>query len=61
MTELLGMTKNCQKMLQAMEVQIAESGRRFIFHELQDFVQKQLREPLRKAVKHKANSTMGYC
>ena len=59
MIELLGMTKGAQKLLQSMEVNISESSRRYIFHELQDFVQKQLREPLRKAVKHKANIIMG--
>lgn len=51
--ELIAMVKGLQVLMNRMETVFTDAIRRSIYAELQDFVQKTLREPLRKAIKNK--------
>ena len=55
MTEMVAMIKSVHKCVLKMEKQFTECGVRYIYAELQDFIQVQLREPLRKAMKSSTN------
>lgn len=51
--EVIAMVKGLQVLMNRMETVFTDAIRRSIYAELQDFVQKTLREPLRKAIKNK--------
>ena len=51
--EIIAMIKGLQLLLLRMESVLMDAIRRTIYAEIQDFVQVQLREPLRKAIKNK--------
>ena len=51
--EVIGMIKGLQVLMLRMEAVFMDAIRKNIYYELQDFVQCQLREPLRKAIKNK--------
>ena len=51
--EIIAMIKGLQLLLLRMESVLMDAIRRTIYAEMQDFVQVQLREPLRKAIKNK--------
>lgn len=51
--EVIAMIKGLQVLMARMETVFTDAIRRTIYAELQDFVQKILREPLRKAIKNK--------
>lgn len=51
--EVIAMIKGLQVLMSRMESVFLDSIRRNIYQELQDFVQKDLRDPLRKAIKNK--------
>ncbi|KAK4336866.1 hypothetical protein RND71_044022 [Anisodus tanguticus] len=51
--EITAMVKGLQVLMNRMETVFTDTIRRSIYAELQDFVQKTLREPLRKAIKNK--------
>ncbi|KAI1287333.1 Cytoplasmic FMR1-interacting protein [Halotydeus destructor] len=51
--ELIAMVKGLQVLMNRMETVFTDAIRRSIYAELQDFIQKTLREPLRKAIKNK--------
>lgn len=51
--EIIAMVKGLQVLMTKMENVFADAIRRSIYAELQDFIQKTLREPLRKAIKNK--------
>ena len=51
--ELIAMVKGLQVLMKKMELVFTDANRRCIYAELQDFVQKVLREPLRKAIKNR--------
>jgi len=51
--ELISCIKGVQGIMLKMESKFVAAIRRHVYSQLQDFVQVQLREPLRKAVKHK--------
>ncbi|KAL7645445.1 UNVERIFIED_CONTAM: hypothetical protein RMT77_003831 [Armadillidium vulgare] len=51
--EVIAMIKGLQVLMARMETVFLDSIRRNIYQELQDFVQKDLRDPLRKAIKNK--------
>ena len=51
--EVIAMIKGLQMLILRMESVFMDAIRRNIYAELQDFVQVQLREPLRKAIKNK--------
>ena len=51
--EIIAMIKGLQVLMARMETVFTDAVRRNIYHELQDFVQRTLREPLRKAIKNK--------
>lgn len=51
--EIIAMVKGLQVLMNRMETVFTDAIRRSVYAELQDFVQKTLREPLRKAIKNK--------
>jgi len=51
--EIIAMVKGLQVLMTKMENVFSDAIRRSVYAELQDFVQKTLREPLRKAIKNK--------
>lgn len=51
--EIIAMIKGLQVLMARMETVFTDAIRRNIYQELQDFVQLQLREPLRKSIKNK--------
>ena len=51
--EIIAMIKGLQVLMARMETVFTDAVRRNIYHELQDFVQRTLREPLRKSIKNK--------
>jgi len=51
--EVLGMIKGLQVLMLRMEAVFMDAIRKNVYAELQDFVQLQLRDPLRKAIKNK--------
>lgn len=51
--EIIAMVKGLQVLMNRMETVFTDAIRRSIYAELQDFVQKTLREPLRKSIKNK--------
>lgn len=53
MVEILAMLKSTQTFILRLEKVMSEGIARHIYVVLQHFVQRQLREPLRKAAKHK--------
>ncbi|PAA91196.1 hypothetical protein BOX15_Mlig033928g1, partial [Macrostomum lignano] len=53
LVEVIAMIKSVQAILLRMETILMDSVKRAIYYQLQDFVQRQLREPLRKAAKNK--------
>ena len=55
MTEVIAMIKSLHKCVLKMEKQFSMCGVRHVYTELQEFVQVQLREPLRKALKNAGN------
>ena len=55
MVEVIAMIKAVQEVILGMVSIFQESIHADIYHHLQDFVQLQLREPLRKSIKHKKN------
>ena len=53
MTELIAMIKSTQRILAGMESTFQPCIAQTIYEDLQQFVLKMIREPLRKAVKHR--------
>lgn len=53
LAELVSYIKGVQDIMLKMEAKFVSGIRRHVYSQLQDLVQVQLREPLRKAVKHK--------
>ncbi len=53
LVEVIAMIKGLQVLMLRMESVFMDAIRRNIYAELQDFVQVQLRDPLRKAIKNK--------
>lgn len=53
MVEVIAMIKGLQLLMLRMESIFMDAMRRNMYAEVQDFVQVQLREPLRKAIKNK--------
>lgn len=51
--EVIAMIKGLQVLMARMETVFTDAIRRNVYQELQDFVQKDLREPLRKAIKNR--------
>ena len=53
MVEVIGMIKGLQVLMGRMEAVFMDAIRRSIYLQLQEMIQLFLREPLRKAIKHK--------
>ena len=52
-TEVIAMIKGLQLLMLRMEGEFMEAIRRYVYAQLQDFVQVVMRDPLRKTIRHK--------
>jgi len=59
LVEVVSMVKGVQTLVGKMEPEFSLAIRKYIYGELQDFVQVTLREPLTKALKHKKDMLAG--